>query len=50
LRDKGFDQGFAYAIAATCDHDYFIFEERHTYGLWVQTYELWMIKQVCGGE
>jgi len=37
LRDEGFDQCLTYAIAATCDYDYFILEERHTYGLWVQT-------------
>ena len=37
--DEGFDQRFADAIATTCDHDYFILEERHIYGLWLQTYE-----------
>jgi len=31
--DEGFDQCLAYAIAATRDHDYFILEERHIYGL-----------------
>jgi hypothetical protein len=45
---KSFDQRFAYAIAAACDYYYFILVKRHIYGLWLQTYELWMIKYKIG--
>jgi len=47
--DEGFDQRFADAIATACDHDYFILEERHIYGLWVQTYEFMGDKHKNGG-
>lgn len=47
--DEGFDQRFADAIATARDHDYFILEERHIYGLWLQTYEIMGDKHKNGG-